>query len=132
MKTFILEEGRTTPCCPFCRRYEHAGHAGDCPLCFAEANRREHDLVRQMRVELLADKLITESEYAALATEFGGVQRLENYDALRESRDRLYRQIEQGAYNSIAADCLARALRAEEEVDRLKREIARLEEPVKV
>lgn len=30
--TFILEDGRTTPSCPFCRRYDHAGHAANCPI----------------------------------------------------------------------------------------------------
>jgi hypothetical protein len=57
----------------------------------AKANQREHDLVRQMRMELHSDDLITEAEYAALASEHGGVQRLEDYDVLRaqmESQDR--------------------------------------------
>lgn len=46
-------------------------------------NQREHDLVRQMRGELFAENLITKEEYAALASEHGGVQRLEDYDRLR-------------------------------------------------
>jgi hypothetical protein len=54
-------------------------------------NQREHDLVRQMRMELHRDGLITEAEYSALASEHGGVQRLEDYDVLRaqmEAQDR--------------------------------------------
>lgn len=48
-----------------------------------QSNQREHDLVRQQRMELHADGLITNAEYAALASEHGGVQRLEDYDRLR-------------------------------------------------
>lgn len=49
----------------------------------AKPNQREHDLVRQMRMELLEDDLITKEEYAVLAHEKGAVQRLEDYDVLR-------------------------------------------------
>lgn len=49
----------------------------------AAKNQREHDLVRQQRVELYTDGLITREEYDALATEHGGVQRLEDYDRVR-------------------------------------------------
>lgn len=34
---FILKEGRTTPCCPYCSYYDHAGHATDCPAGVLEA-----------------------------------------------------------------------------------------------
>lgn len=46
-------------------------------------NMREHDLVRQMRGELLVAQLITDDEYAALASKKGSVERLEDYDVLR-------------------------------------------------
>lgn len=49
----------------------------------AEKNQREHDLVRQQRTELYVEGLITPEEYAMLASEHGGVQRLEDYDQLR-------------------------------------------------
>jgi hypothetical protein len=48
-----------------------------------DKNQREHDLVRQMRIELFTEELISEAEYSALASEHGGVQRLNDYDALR-------------------------------------------------
>lgn len=68
-----------------------------------DKNQREHDLVRQMRCELFMAKLITQDEYSALASEHGGVQRLETYDELRAENDYLARRIsdaEQTGYHN--------------------------------
>lgn len=46
-------------------------------------NQRLWDLVRQQRMELHRDRLITDEEYAVLAA-YGGARRLEDYDALRD------------------------------------------------
>ncbi len=50
------------------------------------------DLVRQQRVELLTSRLITEEEYARLASVPGSVARLESYDDMRASLTRLERE----------------------------------------
>lgn len=48
-------------------------------------NQRLFDLVRQARHELHMAELITDTEFAALATEPGAVSRLEDYDASRRA-----------------------------------------------
>ena len=49
----------------------------------AKLNQRLYDLVRQMRAELHNEGLIDREEYARFASAKGGVQRLEDYDAIR-------------------------------------------------
>lgn len=44
-------------------------------------NRRLRDLVRYMRSELFAERLITKEEYADLLNDEGAPKRLEDYDA---------------------------------------------------
>lgn len=46
-------------------------------------NQRLLDLVRQQRMELHAGNLITDREYAELASDHGAVARLETYDQMR-------------------------------------------------
>jgi len=65
----------------------------DAAIARAERNQREHDLVRQMRHVLFTENLITQDEYAALATEHGGVQRLEDYDQVRALADTIAAQL---------------------------------------
>jgi len=49
-----------------------------------EENLRLLDLVRYQRSELHEAGLITDEEYASLASEKGSVSRLESYDTLRD------------------------------------------------
>jgi hypothetical protein len=68
----------------------------------AEPNQREHDLLRQMRAELHGEDLITDEEYAALASEHGGVERLMDYDQIRvraETAERERNEALRGLYH---------------------------------
>jgi hypothetical protein len=96
-------------------------------------NQREHDLVRHQRMELHAEHLITDAEYAALASEHGGVQRLEDYDRMREEVERLKAQEAVWEHAALATVKSATAdldeeIRLErEEIERLKQSYAALE-----
>ena len=50
-------------------------------------NQRLFDLVRHQRIELHTEGLITDEEYAMLASEHASVRRLEDYDVLRAKLD---------------------------------------------
>lgn len=51
------------------------------------STQRLFDLVRHQRAELHDEGLITDEEYAMLASEQGAVERLETYDELVKERD---------------------------------------------
>lgn len=57
-------------------------------------NQRLLDLVRQQRMELHAGNLITDREYAELASDHGAVARLETYDQMRAELAALRRRCE--------------------------------------
>jgi hypothetical protein len=75
-----------------------------------QANQRLPDLVRHQRGALHEAGLITDAEYAALASDHGAVARLEGYDAAREQANQRAEQAEQMAetYRLLLAGKLKR------------------------